>query len=209
MMALVSPVGAQRRMPMPGPRRIGPGEALELAVLGVASHGPVELESIAALVRRLGGPGWHPTADVVLACCERLLATGALRINQAARIAGPAVAPTAAGRQRLKTLLRMEPAAGRDPLAVTVALLKVAFLHRLGPGDQWRELDRMVAAMEEELSELRAAAREFPIRTDGVRLALGYEVISLENRIGWMAALRDSVAARLGTASCGSPSCSL
>jgi hypothetical protein len=185
-------------------RRMGPGETLELAVLGVASHGPVELDRIAPLVRALGGPGWSPTADVALACCERLLQIALLRCETADRVAGPAVALTQAGRRRLRTLLRMEAPVGRDALGATAAVLKVAFLHLLGAGDQWRELDRMVASMEEELADMREQTVDFPIRTGGVRLALGFELRSLETRIGWLAALRDSVAARLGTAACGS-----
>jgi DNA-binding PadR family transcriptional regulator len=190
--------------PAAAPRRIGPGEALELAVLGVASHGPVELDGMAMLVRTLGGPGWSPTADVVLACCERLFASGALRCEAAGPITAPSVALTRDGRTRLRALLRMEPTPARESLGATVALLKVAFLHLLGAGDQWRELDRMVASMEEQLADLRGQTDDFPIRTGGVRLALGYELRSLETRIGWLAALRDSVAARLGTATCGS-----
>jgi hypothetical protein len=205
--------GVTALFPAPGPvtarpaacaTRMGPGEALELAVLGVASHGPVELDGIAALVRALGGPGWTPTADVVLACCERLIAAGELRVEAAGRVTGPAVALAQPRRKRLRALLRMDAAPARDALGPTLALLKVAFLHLLGAGDQWRELDRMVGALQDQLADMRGQVDTVPIRTSGVRLALGFELRSLETRIGWLAALRDSVAARLGTAACGS-----
>ena len=124
---------------------------MRLAVLGVAAHGPVDLDELVATVGCVGGATWRPCADVVLCGVETLLSQDLLADSE---MATPGVAPvltiTPVGRDALVALLRAPPLEGWVPLRDLFMTLQAVFLDLLPVSDRNVQLDRMIKALEDE-----------------------------------------------------------
>jgi hypothetical protein len=180
-------------------RRIGPGEALEFAVLGAARAGDIDIERLTAVVQQVGDTCWHPAEAVVLGCVEALLAAGHLEAVEVRRAAlPPAVRATEAGRRHLRSLLCADAGDPGDAVFRTAMLLKVAFLDALEPAARWSAVDALAAAVEAARQRHEAAVADCPLRSPGLTVALGHEARRLAGDLAWLHALRTALAERIG-----------
>ncbi|MBM3488715.1 MAG: hypothetical protein FJX67_19140 [Alphaproteobacteria bacterium] len=174
--------------------RIGPPETVALAVLGVASFGPIEIDRLVPLVQGLVAAPGRPTTGFVLSTIVSAIADRTLATVDGG-VAPPAVQLTADGHERLRDLLKIGAGDPSDPLFRTRLVLKVAFLDTLPPIARWAVVDDLVRRVD--------AARA---RSDGqatvpgqryFREALGCEQRRLEADAAWLRALSAEIAATL------------
>lgn len=176
-------------------RRIGPGEALELAVLGAARAGDIEIERLTTVVQQVGDTCWHPTETVVLGCVEALLAAGCLEAVEARRAAlSPVLRATEAGRRHLRSLLCADAGDPGETVFRAVMLMKIAFLDALEPAGRWSVVDGLAAAVETARLRHETDVADCPLRSAGLTLALGHEGRRLAGEVAWLRALRTAVA---------------
>lgn len=174
-----------------GPPRLGPNEALRLAVLGVAAHGPVDLDELIATVGWVGGAAWRPCADVVLASVETLLLQGLLADSE---MATPGVAPvltvTPAGSDCLATLLRAPPPTGWGQLRNLFMTLQAVFLDLLPVPDRDVQLDRMIRDVEDERKSCEMRYRDHARPPPFVARLAAREHGRLDSDTAWLRSLR-------------------
>ena len=82
---------------------LSPSDVLDLAVLGMASERARTTAGVIAVVKRLGGTRFHPTADVVAGRVAALAEAGLLAPAPGAMEGGP-WRPSAGGRQLSRAL---------------------------------------------------------------------------------------------------------
>ena len=80
----------------------------DLAVLGIASEGPIEPDKIATIAKALAPEHWQPTADVISAVVERNLKEDLLR-RTGNHVYDEHVTVTAKGVDAIRTLLLCPP----------------------------------------------------------------------------------------------------
>jgi hypothetical protein len=166
---------------------LSPSNVLDLAVLGVASERARTTAEVIAVVKRLGGRHFHPTADVVAGRVAALAEAGLLAPAPGAMAGGP-WRPSAVGRAHLRRLplpLRLRPALprpGRRALASGTLLAR-------GAGRRGRD-NAPVASVMAEVE--RTTARQGPMTAD-LNLAEQFVLWALRTRLEG-AAKRDRLA---------------
>ena len=108
-----------------------PTEVLDLAILGVVSDGGLPLEAVVKVVKRIGGPRFRPTAEVIAARVGALVEAGCLvppGDDQEARLG-----LSEAGRAGIQRLLRRGGDAPGEALGAVCQTLRLCLLELLPP----------------------------------------------------------------------------
>ena len=169
---------------------LSPSNVLDLAVLGVASERARTTAEVIAVVRRLGGTRFHPTADVIASRIAALVEAGLLAPGPAA---GGPWRPSAAGRAHIQRLLLMPSGAPVDALATICARLKVCFLELLEPAARDAVVDDLMAGHRRALHQAQAALSGCPCRCALVQRCLARDVERWEAGLCWLEALASEV----------------
>lgn len=174
--------------------RLGPRQALELAILGLVCSRPAALGDLQVGVAEIGGCCWRPAVGVIADRIEELAGSGQLRIAFADNVgAPPAVHATGIGRHRLRELLLMEIGDHSEILCHTYVLLKVAFIDHLEPNRRWQEIDRLIEVLQAGVAALTNPSAPISFDSPYLRLARTHEIGRMESEICWLRAVRDSV----------------
>ena len=104
----------------------------DLAVLGIASEGPIEPDRIASIAKALVPEHWQPTGSVIAAVIERQLAEGGLR-RTGNHIADEHVTATAAGVDRIRALILSRPEDLAPSALPAAEAIQFCFLDTMDP----------------------------------------------------------------------------
>lgn len=100
---------------------------VDLAILGIASDGPIEADRIAAVAKALVPEHWQPTASVIAAVIERNLVTGHLR-RTGNHIRDEHITVTAQGGEKIRSLLLCPPEALAPSAQPAAEAIQLCFL---------------------------------------------------------------------------------
>jgi hypothetical protein len=181
---------------MDGTAFLRPNDVLDLAVLGVTNERARPAPEIVAVVKRVGGPRFQPTGEVI---ADRLaaLAEAGLVVPRPGRANGePVWQPSAAGRAHIHRLLVMRGGSPTETLAAVCGCLKICFLEMLEPAARAAVLEDLLTAHRRVLDEARAALGRCPCRCSLVQRCLARDVERWQAEIAWLEALRFEVEVR-------------
>jgi hypothetical protein len=167
---------------------LSPSNVLDLAVLGVASERPRTTVEITAVVKRVGGTRFQPTADVIGGRIAALAETGLLAAPAGTSAGGP-WRPSAAGRAHVQRLLMMPSGSPVGALAAVCACLKICLLDLLDPAARDAVIEDLMAGHRRALHEAQAALVGCPCRCGYVQRYLARDVERWEAELGWLEAL--------------------
>lgn len=175
------------------PARFGPGEALDLAVLGTAGQGAIDADDLVAAVAALGGPLWRPCGGSVLRSLEGLMRKGYVGAESGRTVHPLIVRTTEAGLAHLRKLLRAPPVSDCDPMAHTALVLKIAFLDFLPRPEQCVCLDRLIQDLERSLLALQAEDRRSAGSARHLRLAYRRPQERIAEDLAWLWSIRSGL----------------
>ena len=166
------------------------GQALELALLGIAMGQPLALDRIAELLQRIACPLLQPTADVIESRLQDLARRGLLSI--APDGAGPAVARrTAAGVRHLRQLL----CTAGPPRGAThhdlVFMLKACLLDLLAEDDRAAVIDELRLDLRAALAAAEHAAGHCRSASPFAHHWLDRQVARLRDDLQWLDSLTE------------------
>ncbi len=163
-----------------------PADILLLVVLGTADSGPTTLDEITAAARLVAPFDWHPTAEVIRASAEGALRDGLVVVVDRTPAPGARLETTAAGRARIKALLRKPVPRLPGGFARTCLSLKVCFLHALPQPERGSEGRTLAQLYRDTIRRLRRLQR-LPRPLGGAALDdLRCEIASLESELAWL-----------------------
>ena len=171
---------------------LSPSAVLDLAVLGVASERARTTAEVIAVVKRVGGARFQPTADVIAGRIAALAEAGLLALAPGSAVGGP-WRPSAAGRAQVQRLLMMPSGSPVDALAAVCACLKICFLDLLEPAARDAVIDDLMAGHRRALHQAQAALTGCPCRCAFVQRYLARDVERWEAELGWLEALASEV----------------
>lgn len=169
-----------------------PGRVLDLAVLGVTSERARTTAEVIAVVKRVGGTRFQPTADVIAGRVAALAEAGLLAPAPESGPGGP-WRPTAAGRAEVQRLLMMPSGSPIDALAAICACLKICFLDLLESVARDAVVEDLMAGHRRALHQARAALTGCPCRCAFVQRYLARDVERWEAELCWLEALASEV----------------
>jgi len=172
---------------------LSPSSVLDLAVLGVTSQRAQSAAEVIAVVKRVGGARFQPTAEVVAGRIAALVEAGLLVPMAGAAAAGVLWRPSAAGRAHVERLLMMQNGSPVHALAAVCACLKICFLDMLEPGARDAVIDDLMAAHRRALQAAQAALVGCPCRCAFVQRYLARDVERWEAELIWLEALASEV----------------
>lgn len=176
---------------------LSPSNVLDLAVLGVTSERARTAAEIIAVVKRVGGARFQPTADVIAGRIAALAEAGLLTSTPdaaPARAAGEIRwLPSASGRAHVQRLLMTQSASPADTLAAVCACLKICFLEMLEPDARDAVIVDLMAAHRRALDQAQAALAGCPCRCAFVQRYLARDVERWEAELIWLEALAGGV----------------
>jgi DNA-binding PadR family transcriptional regulator len=175
---------------------MSPGAMLDLAVLGVVSERARTTAEVVAIVKRLGGARFRPTADVIAGRIAALVEAGLLTSSPGDTPGDVRWQPAARGRVHLQRLLTTPSAVPVDVLSALCAGLKICFLEMLEPAARQTVLDDLLAAHRRVLSEAQGALSGCSYRCPLLRRCFAREVERWESELVWLEALAAEVAPR-------------
>ena len=167
-----------------------PGNALDLAVLGVLSEQPAGAAEVVAAVRRVGGARFQPTADVVHGRIAALARAGLLTPASDRGAGQRCWRASHGGRLRLRELLMLPSGSPGEALTEACVRLKICFVGMLDPEARGTMLDDLLGAHRRELAEARAALERSEHASPFARRCLVRDVERWEAELGWLEALR-------------------
>jgi DNA-binding PadR family transcriptional regulator len=171
------------------------GAMLDFAVLGVVSERARTTAEVVAIIQRLGGARFRPTAEVVAGRIVALAEAGLLTASGGAPGDGR-WQPAARGRAYLQRLLTTPSALPVDALSTLCAGLKTCFLEMLEPAARQAVLEDLMAAHRRVLSEAQGALSGCAHRCPLLRRCFEREVERWEGELLWLEALAAEVAPR-------------
>lgn len=172
---------------------LSPSSVLDLAVLGVTSERALTTAQVIAVVKRVGGTRFQPTADVVAGRIAALAEAGLLAPAPGAAAAGILWRPSRAGRAHIERLLMMQSGSPVNALSAVCACLKICFLEMLEPGARDAVIDDLMAAHRRALHDARAALDGCPCRCAFVQRYLARDVERWEAELSWLEGLASEV----------------
>jgi len=170
-----------------------PNDVLDLAVLGVTGERARTAQEIVAVVKRVGGPRFQPTGEVIADRVAALAEAGLVAPRPGRASGEPVWQPSAAGRAHIHRLLVMRGGSPGEALAAVCARLKICFLGMIGPKARGAVLEDLLTAHRRALSDARAALGGCPCRCPLVQRCLARDVERWEAEIAWLEALRFEV----------------
>jgi Putative AphA-like transcriptional regulator len=172
---------------------LSPRDVLDLAVLGVTSEHARTLAEVIAVVKRVGGARFQPTAEVIAGRVAALAEAGLLTPVAGAAAAGVLWQPSRAGRARVERLLVMQSSSPVNALAAVCASLKICFLDMLEPDARDAVIDGLMAAHRRALQDAQAALAGCPCRCAFVQRYLAHDVERWQAELSWLEALAREV----------------
>jgi hypothetical protein len=172
---------------------LSPGGVLDLAVLGVTSERARTVAEVIAVVKRVGGLRFQPTAEVIAGRIAALVEAGLLTPAPGAAAAGILWRPSTAGRVHVERLLMMQSGSPVNTLAAVCACFKICFLDMLEPGARDAVIDDLMAAHRRALQDAQAALTGCPCRCAFVQRYLARDVERWEAELSWLEALASDV----------------
>jgi Putative AphA-like transcriptional regulator len=171
---------------------LSPSDVLDLAVLGVTSEHARPVAEVIAVVKRVGGARFQPTAEVIAGRIAALAEAGLLT-PVAGAAAGVLWRPSRAGRARVERLLVMQSGSPVSALAAVCASLKICFLEMLEPDARDAVIDGLMAAHRRALHDAQAALAGCPCRCAFVQRYLAHDVERWQAELSWLEALAKDV----------------
>ena len=193
-----------RRIPSTGGKSTGsngqgglePGGLAMLAVLGTVSEGFGTFPEIVAAARSIAPMDWQPTREVLETSVGTALDHGLLRCDATAeRTTATRLALSAAGRGRLRELLRQPAHSCRGPIGRAATALKVCFLGALDPQSGCRILEDLSRSLRGDLESLRQGCVTCPASRAYARQCMDREIERIEEEVAWLRRLQADLCA--------------
>lgn len=170
---------------------LGPAEILQLAVLGGAARGAVQIDDLIATTQSLGGGFWQPTSDVIVTCLESLEARALLAIENPPASAS-VVRLSVSGFDYLAVLMRRDMRDVPEPLFHCLLGIKIALIELLSHSDRQRQIEALISRLEGVVKGIRKTKNSRLKQYDHLTTVIDFEETRLRCEIGWLHSLRDA-----------------
>jgi len=168
-----------------------PKEAVRLCALGTLASRPMRYSELAGAVRHFTSRIMGPSLELMGTSIELLRYEGLVEgVGGTGMEDDAPLEITTAGRRELHSLLTARLRLGSD-LSKLVVALKIRFLDLLEPSERRAQVDRLIEAVETELTRL-IDLRGSSVSEDGADSALvewlDHDIAQLEERQAWLEA---------------------
>ncbi|HEV2161286.1 MAG TPA: hypothetical protein VGR52_03495 [Stellaceae bacterium] len=137
-----------------------PAEAIKLAALGFLADGPRRYGDLAAQVRQFTGRIAAPSLDLMGTSLEALIVEGLAAASEGKGMADNAqLSLTPAGLTALANLLQARLKGPLGDFTRLALLLKLRFLHHLGPAERETQMAHIAEAVGDEINRLNDLRR--------------------------------------------------
>lgn len=173
-----------------------PKEAIRLCALGTLALRPLRYSALATAIRTFVSHIQGPTLEMMGSSIELLRFEGLVApVDGVGQEDDATLRITADGEAELKVLLSARIRATATELNKLVIALKFRFLHLLAVDEQRDQIDMLIDVMENEHTRLDALRHGHDETVGHLNDWLDHDTGSLAERIAWLRAFRDRLAA--------------
>lgn len=160
----------------------------DLAVLGIASEGPIEPDRIAAVAKALVHELWQPTNCVINAAIQKNLGAGLLR-RTGNHPSDEHLAVTIEGTEQIRTLILCPPETLAPSAALAAEALQFCFLDAADTQTAAKVLARFQTKLEERLAAFEQRSAQCPYGGRYSNYWIGLEQQRLEAMVQFVASI--------------------